>query len=127
MKQVDKPVQFGLVPFAASVNVGAGQATASLDGHDGHLADPPRELRLVDDELGEQPAQICPEGRRRLVHAWRRLGHAENQPLTRFSLYDDMLAQSGREEIRTRASRMRATRNEERQLPEMTTGRIDYT
>jgi Flp pilus assembly protein TadG len=28
MKQLDKPVQFGVVPFAASVNVGAGYATA---------------------------------------------------------------------------------------------------
>jgi len=29
MKQVDKPVQFGLVPFAASVNVGTSNASAS--------------------------------------------------------------------------------------------------
>ncbi|QDY99448.1 TadE/TadG family protein [Nitratireductor mangrovi] len=29
MKQVDKPVQFGLVPFAATVNVGPGNASAS--------------------------------------------------------------------------------------------------
>ena len=35
MKQVDKPVQFGLVPFAASVNVGNGNASAAWMDKDG--------------------------------------------------------------------------------------------
>ena len=38
MKQVDKPVQFALVPFSASVNVGPDQRRQDLDGHDGNFA-----------------------------------------------------------------------------------------
>ncbi len=38
MKQVDKPVQFALVPFSASVNVAPDSRRQALDGHDGYLA-----------------------------------------------------------------------------------------
>ena len=74
MKQVAKPVQFGIVPFSASVNVAPEQRRQVMDGHDRHLADPSRKLRLVEDDVREQPPEICPEGRRRLVQAWRGMG-----------------------------------------------------
>ena len=48
MKQISKPVQFALVPFAASVNIGSGQGDRHLDGPGRHLADPSREFRLDD-------------------------------------------------------------------------------
>ncbi len=99
MKQVDKPVQFGLVPFSASVNVGPGFDTASwMDGsgispihHENFdwskmtsANDPNKYAQKVGDVWYKRGA------------GW---GDTENLPLTRFSLYSDMLVQSGREEI----------------------------
>ena len=40
MKQVDEPVQFALVPFSASVNIGPDSDDKSWMDTDGHLADP---------------------------------------------------------------------------------------
>ena len=40
MKQIDKPVQFGVVPFAALGQCRLRLQDRDLDGHDRHLADP---------------------------------------------------------------------------------------
>ena len=87
IKQVDKPVQFALVPFAASVNVGPAKRRRDLDGRRGPVADPPRELRLVDARRRRQARR---EDRRRLVQEGAGWGDEEDEILSRFSLYKDM-------------------------------------
>ena len=103
MKQVDKPVQFALVPFSASVNVAPVQRRQDLDGHDGYLAHPPREFRLVEDDPTTNRNQLGDRFAEKVGDVWYKRGagwgDSENQPLTRFSLYSDMIAKSGREEI----------------------------
>jgi Flp pilus assembly protein TadG len=99
MKQIAKPVQFGLVPFSASVNVGPSNDTASWMDVSGispvhhenfdwskmtYANDPNKYAEKVGDVWYKRGA------------GW---GDTQNLPLTRFSLYSDMLVQSGREEI----------------------------
>lgn len=103
MKQVEKPVQFGLIPFAASVNIGPANdgedwmdttgispvhhenfdwspmATASYK-----TANPQKYLEKVGDVWYKRGTE------------W---GDSKDQPMTRFSLYADMKVESGREEI----------------------------
>ncbi|MEO3386261.1 pilus assembly protein TadG-related protein [Mesorhizobium sp. CAU 1741] len=98
MKQVEKPVQFSLVPFAASVNVGPyndGATWMDLDGkspvhHENFdwttLTDP--------DKTAENIGGV-----------WRKVGvgweEAEGQALTRFSLFRDMTKVASREWVAT--------------------------
>ncbi len=99
MKQIAKPVQFGLVPFSASVNVGPANDSASWMDVSGispvhhenfdwskmtYANDPNKYAEKVGDVWYKRGA------------GW---GDTQNLPLTRFSLYSDMLVQSGREEI----------------------------
>ncbi|MBX3581585.1 MAG: hypothetical protein KF810_06810 [Rhizobiaceae bacterium] len=102
MKQIDKPVQFSLVPFSASVNIG-----------------PDKDDEDWMDKLGISPmhhenydwskmtyanrAQLGDRWAEKVGDVWYKRGdgwgETKDQPLTRFSLYADMLIESGREEV----------------------------
>jgi Flp pilus assembly protein TadG len=90
LQQVEKPVQFALVPFAASVNVGP-----TPDGSD--------ESRPWLDIFGMSPVHHenfdwrtlqSPRSAEKVAGVWYKRGSAwgntENDPLTRFSLYKDI-------------------------------------
>jgi Flp pilus assembly protein TadG len=88
MKQIDRPVQFSLVPFAGSVNVGAANASAAwMDTtgispvHHEHF-----DWTTVDD--GNRKVQQQADG------TWRKTGSdwglAENEIVTRFTLFRDV-------------------------------------
>jgi len=102
MKQISKPVQFALVPFSASVNVGPDndqQPWLDDDGispmhHENFDWSQMTEARKAD--LGNRWAEKVGSVWYKRGTGW---GVTEDQPLTRFSLYADMLIESGREEI----------------------------
>jgi Flp pilus assembly protein TadG len=89
VKQVDKPVQFGLVPFAASVNVGSQNANATWMDTDGispihhenfdwatmKAVDPNKRVDLIGGIYYKKGSN------------W---GAQENQKVTRFTLYNDL-------------------------------------
>ena len=99
MKQIDKPVQFGLVPFAASVNVGP--------GHDGVAWMDTTGISPVHHENFDWSKLTSVNDPNKyasfLGGVWYKQGDgwgaAKGQPLTRFSLYEDMIVQSDREEV----------------------------
>ena len=98
IKQVDKPVQFSLVPFAASVNVGPENAGASWMDVDG--------LSPVHQENFDWSVMSTGEKRAEKINGvWYKKGtgwgEEENQVLSRFSLYKDMRHVSSREWVAT--------------------------
>lgn len=91
MKQVDKPVQFSLVPFAASVNVGSEHASASWMDVDGRSpvhhenfdwSTMPNKLKV--EEIGGV--------RYKTGSDW---GTQKDQKVTRFTLFDDIKRSNG--------------------------------
>ena len=99
MKQVDKPVQFALVPFSASVNVGPDNDDKSWMDTTGispvhHENFDWSTMNEANDE--DKYAEFAGGAWYKRGKDW---GDTENQPLTRFSLYADMKVESGREEI----------------------------
>lgn len=87
IKQVDKAVQFGLVPFAASVNVGPQHANASWMDTDGRS---PIHHEIFD-------WSTMSSGNKRVEASggiWYKKGSGweeeENQKVTRFSMYNDV-------------------------------------
>lgn len=104
MKQVSKPVQFGLVPFSASVNVGPTYDDASWMDTTGispihhenfnewasmtsaayKAANPTKYVEKVGSAFYKRGA------------GW---GDSKDEPMTRFSLYADITVESGREEV----------------------------
>ena len=107
MKQMVKPVQFAVVPFAASVNVGPQYATAAWMDTDGRS---PIHHENFDWDTMNQ-AKASANGNRYVQSisgvyykkgtGW---GTAENQKITRFSLYDDLLRQTGTQTVRVGSS-----------------------
>jgi Flp pilus assembly protein TadG len=99
MKQVQKPVQFGLVPFSASVNVGPGFDSASWMDTTGISPVHHENFDWSTMTALNNPLKFA----QKVGDVWYKRGigwgDTENQPLTRFSLYQDMIVQSGREEI----------------------------
>ncbi|QDY99449.1 hypothetical protein FQ775_03140 [Nitratireductor mangrovi] len=98
IKQVDKPVQFSLVPFAASVNVGPDNAGAAWMDVDG--------VSPVHHENFDWSTMSTGEKRAEKTGAmWVKAGTAwdgeEGDPLSRFSLYKDMKKVDTREWVVT--------------------------
>jgi Flp pilus assembly protein TadG len=98
MKQVSKPVQFGVVPFAASVNVGPENADASWMDAQG--------LSPFHHENFDWATLTDPNKKAELVGgAWYKKGTGwgdeEGDILSRFSLYKDMKQVSSREWVST--------------------------
>ncbi len=97
IKQVDKPVQFGIVPFAGSVNVGPDNAGAVwMDSHG---------LSSVHHENFDWTTLSGDRAAERSGGLWRKRGSgwgdSEGAPLTRFSLYQDMQKVEAREWVAT--------------------------
>ncbi len=102
IKQVAKPVQFSLVPFAASVNV----APSSDDKPwmDTTGISPIHHENFDWSQMTEdKPNLLGDRFAEKVGNVWYKRGTGwglgEDQPLTRFSLYADMIAETGREEI----------------------------
>jgi Flp pilus assembly protein TadG len=98
IKQVDKPVQFSLVPFAASVNVGPQNADATWMDVEG--------LSPVHHENFDWSTLTDPSKHAEKIGGiWYKKGSGwgaeENQILSRFSLYKDMQQVSAREWVVT--------------------------
>ncbi|MEP9389037.1 pilus assembly protein [Mesorhizobium sp. KR9-304] len=98
IKQVAKPVQFSLVPFAASVNVGPGNAVAEWMDVEG--------LSPVHHENFDWTKVDDPDKRAEKIGGiWYKKGTGwgadENGILSRFSLYQDMQRVSDREWVVT--------------------------
>ncbi|MBN9078805.1 MAG: hypothetical protein BGN87_22245 [Rhizobiales bacterium 65-79] len=89
VKQVDKPVQFGLVPFAASVNVGPQNATATWMDTDG--------ISPIHHENFDWSTMKAADANKRVdliggiyYKKGSDWGTQENQKVTRFTLYNDL-------------------------------------
>ncbi len=96
IKQVDKPVQFGLVPFAASVNVGPGNGNASWMDTEG--------LSPVSNENFDwSTLNAANKYAQQTNGIWYKRGTGwgseEGQMLTRFSLYHDMKVVTNHERV----------------------------
>lgn len=96
IKQIDKPVQFSLVPFAASVNVGASNDNASwIDAYG---------LSPVHNENFDwSTLNATDKYAQKIGGIWYKKGtgwgEQEGQMLTRFSLYRDMKVVTSHERI----------------------------
>ncbi|MBK8455987.1 MAG: pilus assembly protein [Phyllobacteriaceae bacterium] len=104
IKQVDKPVQFSVVPFSASVNIGPNNA--SKDWMDGFGKSPVHHENF--DWSKMTSANAAANGNRwveKVDGVWYKRGEGwgetEDQPATRFSLYADMQYYTSREFVET--------------------------
>ncbi|TPN81868.1 VWA domain-containing protein [Mesorhizobium sp. CU2] len=102
MKQITKPVQFSLVPFSASVNVGP-----THDGDDWMDQDGISPVQHENFDWSTMTQANSPFGASKYVEkvngVWYKRGadwgDSKDEPATRFSLYADMTVESGREEV----------------------------
>ncbi|AWC24639.1 pilus assembly protein TadG-related protein [Aminobacter sp. P9b] len=98
MKQIDKPVQFGLVPFAASVNVSPTNANQSWMDVDGispvHHENFDWSTLNASNKYAEKTGDVW----YKRGNGW---GETEDTPLTRFSLYMDTEKVVAREFVET--------------------------
>ena len=90
MKQIDKPVQFSLVPFAASVNVGPANATASWMDTTGISPVHHEHFDWTTINQPNRKVQTVGGVRRKIGSDW---GAAENEIVTRFTLFRDVTRQ----------------------------------
>ena len=100
MKQIDKPVQFGIVPFSASVNIAPSSDDKSWMDTTG--ISPIHHENFDWSQMTEdKPNLLGNRFAKKVGDVWYKKGvgwgTSENQPLTRFSLYADIIAQTGRE------------------------------
>jgi hypothetical protein len=102
MKQIEKPVQFALVPFSASVNIGPDKDekdwvdTLGVSPIHHENLDWTNMSYANRDLLGDRWAEKVGDVWYKRGTGW---GESVDNPLTRFSLYADMLIESGREEV----------------------------
>lgn len=99
IKQVTKPVQFSLVPFAASVNVGPQYDNASWMDTTGVSP-----VHHENFDWSRMNSANDPDKYVQYLNGvwWKRgddWGDSENTPMTRFSLYSDIEAETSREQI----------------------------
>ncbi|WP_336066617.1 TadE/TadG family type IV pilus assembly protein [Nitratireductor rhodophyticola] len=89
MKQIQKPVQFGVVPFAASVNVGANNANASWMDTDGRspIHHENFDWSTMKDDNPDKRVELSGGVYYKRGGAW---GEEEGQKVTRFTLYNEM-------------------------------------
>ncbi|MBZ9992965.1 TadE/TadG family type IV pilus assembly protein [Mesorhizobium sp. BH1-1-4] len=96
IKQVDKPVQFGLVPFGASVNVGPANSNASWMDTEGLSPVSNENFDWSTLNAADKYAQQTNGIWYKRGTGW---GAAEGQMLTRFSLYHDMQVVTNHERV----------------------------
>lgn len=87
MKQIDKPVRFGLVPFAASVNVGSDKKTASWMDQDGISPIHHENFDWSTFTASDKKVTMTGGVYYKQGTGW---GSQANQKVTRFTLYDDL-------------------------------------
>lgn len=97
IKQVDRPVQFGLVPFAASVNVGPGNGNASWMDTEGLSPVSNENFDWSTLNAADKYAQQSNGTWYKRGSGW---GTDEGQMLTRFSLYRDMKVVTNHERVK---------------------------
>lgn len=97
MKQIAKPVQFGVVPFAASVNVGSSYKTASWMDTDG-ISPIHHENFDWSTMTGNKKVQLSGGVYYKKGSDW---GAQENQKVTRFTLFDDIQRITGYTSVKT--------------------------
>jgi Flp pilus assembly protein TadG len=92
IKQIDKPIQFAVVPFAASVNVGPQHAGASWMDTDGRS---PVHHEIFDwsTMTGNRKVELSGGIYYKKGNGW---GAQENQKVTRFTMYNDVKFTSSR-------------------------------
>lgn len=100
LTQIERPVQFAVVPFAASVNVGADNINASWMDQSG--------LSPVQHENFDLPVTIGTNKELKYVggvvkKVGKGWGSQENEVFTRFSLYRDMLVYANSSKTQTKA------------------------
>ena len=93
MKQVEKPVQFSLVPFAASVNVGTQHATASWMDVDGRSPIHHENFNWATMSAGNKNVELVGGIYRKTGSGWS--SSEKNQKVTRFTLFDGLKRQTG--------------------------------
>ena len=98
MKQVDKPIQFSLVPFAASVNVGSQYRDASWMDTKG--ISPIHHENFDWSSMTKNNSPFADKYVEKVGDIWYKRGKnwglTENHEMTRFSLYDDTIYESSR-------------------------------
>jgi Flp pilus assembly protein TadG len=99
MKQVDKPVQFGLVPFAASVNVAPSSDAQPWMDTTGISPIHHENFDWTKMTFQNDPYKYAEFSGGVWYKRGKNWGESENQPLTRFSLYSDITAETDREAI----------------------------
>lgn len=100
MQQLQKPVQFALVPFAASVNVGpenAGEGWMDTSGTSPVHHENFNWTTLSPTTSPDKYAQWTVDAWYKRGSGW---GETEDLPLTRFSLYKDVTTVTARERVR---------------------------
>jgi Flp pilus assembly protein TadG len=97
MKQIAKPVQFGVVPFAASVNVGSSYKNASWMDTDG-ISPIHHENFDWSTMTGTKKVELSGGIYYKKGAGW---GTQENQKVTRFTLFDDIQRITGYTSVKT--------------------------
>lgn len=99
MKQVVKPVQFALVPFSASVNIGPTHDQDDWMDQDGISPVQHENFDWTKMTAANDPNKYV----EKVGDIWYKRGDGwgdtKDTPMTRFSLYADMTVESGREEV----------------------------
>jgi Flp pilus assembly protein TadG len=98
MKQISKPVQFGLVPFASAVNVGPQHATASWMDLEGRSTIHHENFNWASLTASNKKVSLVGGVYRKVGSGW---GAEENQIVTRFSLFNELKRQDGTEKVQT--------------------------
>ena len=98
LKQVSKPVQFGLVPFASAVNVGTSNKTATWMDQDGISPIHHENFDWTAFSGTNKKVQMSGGVYYKKGSDW---GAEENQRVTRFTLFDEMKRQTGTQTVKT--------------------------
>ncbi len=98
MKQVAKPVQFGLVPFAASVNVGSQYANASWMDTEGRSPIHHENFDWSTMSSGVKRVEYSGGAYVKKGTGWL---DQENQIVTRFTMYEDLKILDTTEQVKT--------------------------
>ena len=98
MAQVEKPVQFSLVPFAASVNIGADKAGKAWMDQDGISPIHHENFDWTTMSTGTKRVELSGGIYYKKGSGW---GSEENQKVTRFSMYNDVKRITGYTFVKT--------------------------
>ncbi len=101
MKQIDKPVQFALVPFSASVNIGPEHDQDSWMDQNGISPVHHENFDWTTMTKQNDPNKYAEKVNGVWYKRGTGWGDTKDEPLTRFSLYSDMTVESGRETVTT--------------------------